>query len=194
VRQDLEKAVNLNVNHISAYSLKLEPSTPLEAAVLSGMSILPDDAEDERMYDQASLILADYGFRRYEISNYARCGFESRHNLKYWRYLPYLGFGAAAHSFFEGRRWANEENVTTYIEQINAGLSPMDFQEKMSIETCKAEYCFLALRLDDGLSATEYKRRFGMDFYIEYAAAITAITQKGWGEIDGERFRLTPRV
>lgn len=192
VRRDLEQAVKLDVNHISSYSLKLEPSTPLEADVLLGTRAMPDDDEDEKMYDYASVVLGDHGFRRYEISNYARVGFESQHNMKYWRYCPYLGFGAAAHSFWGDRRWANTENVSEYIEQVNQGLSPVGFQEKLSLETRKAEFCFLALRIIDGLSANEYRRRFGSEFFVEHAAAIADITRNGWGEADGEAFRLTP--
>lgn len=123
--ESLREAVALAPEHISAYSLILEDGTPLKEAALEGkLPRLPDEDEDRKMYHETRSFLADHGYHRYEISNYAKKGFESRHNSGYWTGHPYLGFGIGAASFYVGCRWSHIRSMTSYLQALeSAGAS-----------------------------------------------------------------------
>ena len=123
--ESLREAVALAPEHISAYSLILEDGTPLKEAALEGkLPRLPDEDEDRKMYHETRSFLAEHGYHRYEISNYAKKGFESRHNSGYWTGHPYLGFGIGAASFYAGCRWSHTRSMTSYLQALeNAGAS-----------------------------------------------------------------------
>ena len=120
--ESLRTVAELSPEHISAYGLILEEGTPFfsmeERGVFTGELSLPDEETERQMYRAAGRILSDYGFRRYEISNYAKPGFESRHNGRYWQRRPYLGFGLGAASFFDHRRWRNTRSLETYLSVL----------------------------------------------------------------------------
>ncbi len=149
--ESLRTVAELSPEHISAYGLILEESTPFfsmeERGVFTGELSLPDEETERQMYRAAGRILSDYGFRRYEISNYAKPGFESRHNGRYWQRRPYLGFGLGAASFFDHRRWRNTRSLETYLSVLEeepcrsfgqAGNSERQTVRKTSFEDKKA--------------------------------------------------------
>ena len=123
--ESLREAAALAPEHISAYSLILEDGTPLKEAALEGkLPRLPDEDEDRKMYHETRSFLAEHGYHRYEISNYAKKGFESRHNSGYWTGHPYLGFGIGAASFYAGCRWSHTRSMTSYLQALkSAGAS-----------------------------------------------------------------------
>lgn len=190
---DLTQAVALGVQHISAYGLAIEVGTPFFAAREAGCLPLPDEELEEAMYDRTEDYLAGHGFFRYEISNYAAANRQCRHNLKYWRYLPYLGFGAAAHSFIDGKRLANTPDVREYIAALAEERLPVLTEERPGLDDAMAEFVFLALRTVNGVSLAEFKERFGIDFRQQFAAPIAGLCQAGLLEIGADSAFLTRR-
>ncbi len=192
-RAGLERAAALPVEHISVYGLKVEEGTPFARLAAAGRLALPDEEAEEAMYDATVAFLPARGFARYEISNYARPGAECRHNLKYWRYEPYLGVGAAAHSFLQGERAANTADVADYIARITAGESPVAGAERPGPAVAMAEYAFLALRTAAGVAYADFAARFGDDFTRIYGGVIGKLSRQGLVEADGEGLCLTAR-
>ena len=192
-RETLARAVSLEPDHISAYGLKLEEQTPLALLVASGQAALPAEREEEAMYDWLNEFLPQQGFSRYEISNYARPGRECRHNLKYWRYQPYRGFGVAAHSFNGIARFANTEELSRYIARIEAGESAEEFRETLDEPDRMAEYVFLALRTTAGLSAMDFEVQFRRSFTDYFAVAIAELKKSGMLTNEKEQWRLTEK-
>ena len=192
-RETLARAVSLEPDHISAYGLKLEEETPLAALVAAGQVALPAEREEESMYDWLNEFLPQQGFSRYEISNYARPGRECRHNLKYWRTLPYRGFGVAAHSFDGMARFANTEDLSRYIARMAAGESAEEFRETLADPDRMAEYVFLALRTTAGLSAMDFEVQFRRSFTDYFAVAIAELKKSGMLTNEKEQWRLTEK-
>jgi oxygen-independent coproporphyrinogen-3 oxidase len=124
LRDSVEKAVALGPDHISIYGLQVEEGTVFFRERESGRLTLPTEQEAEEMYDFMTRRLPEAGYARYEISNFARPGFESRHNLSYWQDVPYLGIGAAAHSYLAGVRYENERELSAYLEPCRGGEEP----------------------------------------------------------------------
>lgn len=178
VLSSLKQAIALQISHISAYGLKVEEGTPLAAAVEAGQAVLPDEDDELAMYEMTTNFLPENGYARYEISNYARPGQECRHNLKYWRYQPYIGFGAAACSFFADRRLTNTADVSEYIAKVNNCQDPVLTREIIDNRTAMAEYSFLALRTSQGISFADFYRLFQVDFQSCYAEQIKRLFQR----------------
>ena len=176
-QEDLDLAVTFLPDHVSAYALTPEPGTPIHAAIGGGEIALPDDDTVARMYTAARETLWAAGYRHYEISNFARPGFESRHNLKYWKLEPYIGFGADAHSFDGRKRHQNPESIEDYLS--GAGQVP-------DVAHLSDERFFIGLRLSAGIRpAPEEWRRFD--------APIHRFLDAGLLETDGATLRLTRR-
>jgi len=178
LQDSIIQAVELDVTHISAYGLKVEDGTPFARMQQEGSLILPNEDTDEAMYNLTTHLLPQKGFARYEISNFARAGYECRHNLKYWQYQPYIGVGAAAHSFWKNERLANMNNVVTYIKTIEQGLLPIEVRENLEISKAMAEYVFLALRTVQGMSVQKFNHYFNADFFTYYGDTIAMLTGK----------------
>ena len=187
----LKQAIALGPEHISAYGLKLEEGTPLSKAVESGRVALPVEEAEEAMYDELNVLLPQKGYLRYEISNYALPGQECRHNMKYWRWRSYRGFGVAAHSFCDAERFANVEGVQEYLKRIHAGHSPENFRETADPTTAMAEYAFLALRMAAGLNGAEFARIFDRDFDAVFGVQIGRLERKGLLVCENKTVRLT---
>ena len=151
-RQSLDTAVALGAGHLSLYMLDLEERTPLQVQAARGRVSLPEEEMVADLYVETIERLAQAGLRQYEISNFARPGEESRHNLRYWRRDEYLGFGMAAHSFLGAKRFANTRDIRRYIE-----LSPeaRDFEETLTAEETQHETIFLQLRQASGMCYEE---------------------------------------
>ncbi len=160
-RGTLRKVTELGPEHISAYSLKIEEGTPFFEMKSRGELSVPDDDANREMYDAAVEFLKDRGYFRYEISNFSKAGFESRHNLIYWTLGEYIGFGAGAHSFAGGRRFSNPLGVSDYIDFVSSGGRAEDSAETEPDIDMMCEFMFLGLRLDNGVSEREFKKRFG---------------------------------
>jgi len=192
-RAGLEMAAAMPVEHISVYGLKVEEGTPFARMAAAGSLALPDEAEEEAMYDLAADFLPARGFARYEISNYARPGAECRHNLRYWRYEPYIGVGAAAHSFWQGERLANTANVSEYIARAMAGETPLASREAPGEAVAMAEYAFLALRTAAGVAYADFSVRFGREFPLLYGAATERLARQGLLAVGTDGVRLTAK-
>jgi coproporphyrinogen III oxidase-like Fe-S oxidoreductase len=163
------------VTHVSLYALQVEPGTPLHAKAARGTFVaLPDDAAAAR-YEDAGALLERAGFSRYEVSSWAKPGFESRHNEGYWVRRPYLGLGPGAHSFDGRRRWGNEESVTRYYETLEAGDLPRLTISEVTDEAALEEVVFLGLRRARGVRRTA----------VTKAAPRTAASWLRWAEDAG---------
>lgn len=176
----VETVCALGPDHISLYALKVEPGTPLYAS-----GYRPDEDGQAAMYDEAYRRLRAHGYDRYEVSNFARGGRVSRHNYKYWTMRPYLGFGAAAHSFTGSRRIANTDSIAAYI----AGRRPQSTEE--TAEDYREEYVMLALRTAAGIDLADYKRRFGASLTEEKARQTERLVKGGFIEIASGHLKLT---
>jgi oxygen-independent coproporphyrinogen-3 oxidase len=153
-RTDLEAAVALQVPHISLYGLTAEPGTPLQRFVASGRIEMADEDRYREEYLEAHERLRAEGYRHYEVSNFARPGFESRHNQAYWTGVPYLGFGNGAHSYLPPVRRGNLRDWSAYLDRVRAGRRPWDEEDRPESADRRVESVWLALRTDRGLSAS----------------------------------------
>ncbi len=187
--KSLETAASLGVKHISCYSLIIEEGTPLYDDFKAGAVRLPEEEEDRKMYEMTRDFLRSYGYERYEISNYALSGFECRHNLKYWDCGEYIGIGAAAHSYFEGARYSNTRDVREYIRGGGRGLE----RTVLTADDKMGEFMILGLRRTDGISETEFFRRFGKSFEAEYGAVAGKYISGGFMERKDGRVFLTDK-
>jgi len=191
LRASILQAVKLNVTHVSAYGLKVEEGTPFAIMEQQGRLLLPEEEDDEAMYELTTKELPEAGFKRYEISNYGKAGYECRHNLKYWRYQPYMGLGAAAHSFWQGERLANTVDVPSYIQRIQSGQLPLESRERPERSIAMAEYVFLALRTVQGLLLQNFNQYFAVDFFQHYDDVVSSLVAKGLIVVTHEQIYLT---
>jgi oxygen-independent coproporphyrinogen-3 oxidase len=189
----LEEIANLNVQHLSLYGLTLEEDTPMSADVQRGTIPAPDEDEEAAQYEMAEQLLEKSGFRHYEISNWAKPGYESRHNLAYWKRTPYLGLGAAAHSFSGNQRIANTSNLDIYLSCLTGGKLPPQDVETIDGAAALSEAIILGLRLDEGVSQDDIVAHFSIDLYSRFAGEIAELVSLGLLERQGKRIRLTPR-
>lgn len=191
-RNTVEHALSLGPEHLSCYGLKVEEGTPLAARTAAG-EVLPDDDAQADMYLWTVERLARAGYVQYEISNFAKPGYESRHNLRYWRMEPYVGFGPGAHSDFGGRRYSWIRDLEGYIQGVLEGGALLDSEDLIPQDERGSEYLMLGLRTTQGIEEWEYRGRYFMDFSpIEERLAFFAA--QGWAERTEEgRWRLTPR-
>lgn len=184
--RSVQTAVQLPLEHISLYALELHERTPLYQR-LNGVSPFSDD-EQADMYDEAVELLASHGFARYEISNFAKSGFESKHNLHYWQEGYYYGFGVAAAGFLPGVRTVNELVLRSYldtaVEYLNDYLS-----EYIDTREVANEFVMLGLRLEKGISVSEFAERFGVDFWKFFSTA-NGLRERGFLIADGDRVRI----
>jgi oxygen-independent coproporphyrinogen-3 oxidase len=155
---NLDKAVNLPVQHISAYSLLLERGTILNKMVLDGKVELQDEDHDADLYETTIDYLTQNGFHQYEVSNFSKAGFNSLHNSSYWNYKEYLGFGTSAHSFVDGKRWWNYSSLRKYLVEMK-NRNAIAGSEKLTKAQMHDEYVMLALR-GEGIDLEDYNYRF----------------------------------
>jgi oxygen-independent coproporphyrinogen-3 oxidase len=184
-RQSLDTAIALGAGHLSLYMLDLEERTPLQVQHARGRVSLPEEEMVADLYVETIERLAAAGLHQYEISNFAREGEESRHNLRYWRRAEYLGYGMAAHSFAGDKRFANTRDIRRYIE-----LSPhaQDFEETLGTDEVQHETIFLQLRQTRGMCYEDLVALRGK----EGIAWIERGLGEGWLQRKGERVAFTP--
>ena len=191
-KYNLETAISLNTRHISAYSLIFEEGTPLFNLRQNGKVNQADIELEYQMFEYTMQYLSANGFIQYEISNYAKEGFQCRHNLKYWTHQEYIAFGPSASSFIGNKRWTNIRNLTKYVELIESGKDAVDFIETIDEQTSIYEHIFLGLR-SKGVELAEFKSKFQIDFREKYSAPVNELVKEGFAEIENDTFRLTSK-
>jgi oxygen-independent coproporphyrinogen-3 oxidase len=187
----LDRAIDLAIEHISVYSLTIEPGTRFERLHAGGKLTLPDEIDELWMYERAIARLTESGFEHYEVSNFARPGFQARHNLVYWRNAEYRGFGPGAVSYVAGRRWTNEKFPARYIRKVHESADLAVESECLDPAGALAETLMVGLRLRAGVAIAPLRARFGIDPLAHFAAPIARLQDRGWLQLSDDRLRLT---
>ena len=190
----LDEAIGLNLEHISLYPLTLEDDAPMRLAIQRGeMPPLDSDLTADQ-YELAQDTLAARGYNHYEISNWAKQGYECRHNMVYWHNLPYLGAGVAAHSYIDGHRLANTTDLDSYLDAFSRNLLPArELDEEIGPELQLSETVILGLRLSEGIGLEDISRRFGIDLLRHYEQQVDETASLGLLECTSRRVQLTRR-
>ena len=191
IQHNLDIVKDLPINHISTYGLQVEVGTYLYHLVEKNLISIPSETIDESMYDMMMAGLKDLGFERYEISNFSKDNSYSRHNLKYWHYVDYLGFGAGAHSFYDGVRRSNNRNVMPYIQAVDRYTMPTIDTEIITVERAQEDFCFLALRTKWGLNEHTFKKRFGISVVNLFGTTLNDLVSKDLLEYENDSYHLT---
>ena len=193
VNKSLEEVINLNLPHISVYSLILEEKTKLFKEFEQDNLKLPDEELERKMYWFVKEKLEEKGFVQYEISNYSKIGKESKHNLNCWNQNEYLGIGISAHSFFNNIRFSNTENLKEYINNIynEDYKNNQIIHEILSLEDKKKEFMILGLRKIEGVEIKKFKERFCENPIFIFKNQINKLVLKNLIEIDGDFIKLT---
>lgn len=192
--KNLQKVLQLGLEHISLYQLKIEKGTPFGQQLEQGILEEFDDELALEMYKMTHNYLSQAGYEHYEISNYARPGYQCRHNKIYWRCEPYLGLGAGAHSYLPPERIENVGDITTYIKLLENAQLPQKEREKQTLPIAMSEVMFMGLRLLEGVNLEEFYRRFGQDARVVFQEAIAKCLKNGLIEIDSKNnLKFTPR-
>lgn len=200
-KETLEKVLALNPEHISAYSLIVEEGTLMKArvekAIADGKDILPSEEAEREMYYLTKQMLETAGFARYEISNYAKQGYECKHNVGYWKRKDYLGFGIGAASLYKEERYSNVSDVNFYIKELlkedcNLVLLRENVQ-MLSKEEQMEEFMFLRLRMMEGVSVAEFEKNFDMKYEDVYGEVTDKLINKGLLELLDENIRLSEK-
>jgi len=187
----LKRAVGLQPEHISTYNLTVEPGTVYGKEIAAGKLSRPSEDTEADMYAYVINFLGAQGYEHYEVSNFARPGFRSRHNQLYWDHSPYLGLGPSAHSFFESLRWERVRDVNEFIRRTQLGQPTISEEEELTLEKLMAEALFLALRTREGLNVILFRERFGADVEDVFGEAIEKYTDLKMLEREGPFLRLT---
>ncbi len=193
VKKSLEEISKLNPEHISVYSLIVEEGTPIEKKIANGQLKLPNEELEREEYWEVKKFLESLGYKHYEISNFAKTGYESKHNLNCWEQKEYLGFGAAAHSYMKKTRYSNTENIEKYINQEMQSEQLHIVHEVQKEEEQKKEYMLLGLRKIDGVQISSFKNKFGCNPIMEFKNELKKLTQEGLIKIDLDQIKLTEK-
>lgn len=203
--ETLNKAIKLEPEHMSFYSLQLEEGTPIFEDFLNGKFQQVSDELDREEYHRGIEVLESFGYEHYEISNMAKPNKQCRHNLKYWSFKDYLGIGCGASSFMKGTRFSNKEDIETYTNYWNGKDSNNPFSEtyienllseytQNTLEDSCSEYTFTALRKKEGLNLADFKENFGIDFFKHFSAQkeiVENYAKTGHVILDESSLRLT---
>jgi oxygen-independent coproporphyrinogen-3 oxidase len=202
---NLVMARELKPDHISMYMLEIHENTyfgkvygsgqlpAMRTLGLRGIPELLDDDAVESYYFQAVEAFEKAGLRQYEISNFARPGFESRHNLKYWTDMPFLGFGCGAYSYLDGRRWGNERDPARYTELMRQNQDAIVECHTLDGTECEEEALFLGMRLVGGISLQSFREKFGYELRNRFNNNIGHLLSAGLIEMTSHFLKLTPR-
>jgi oxygen-independent coproporphyrinogen III oxidase len=189
--ESVDEAIDVAPEHVSLYLLEVYPNAPLkEEMARASWSQAPDD-DAAAMYLTAMERLEDAGYSQYEISNVARPGRRSRHNLKYWTDGEWLGFGCGAHSTRDGVRWKNVSSTEEYIARISDGVSPVVEPRRLSVEERLGDALFTGLRLVDGIDLDALNAQYGVDVWGRYGAELERFVDGGYLRHDGARLSLS---
>ena len=195
VEQSLKKIIDKSPEHISVYSLIVEEDTKMFDLIESGKLELPSEELEREMYWKVKNVLKDNGYEHYEISNFAKKGFESKHNSNCWKQHSYLGFGVAAHSYYDGIRYSNISDIKRYIENYENGESVYNiiFHEKQSKEQMMKEYMLLGLRKINGIKISEFKEKFVDNPIYVFRNELNKLVEQGLVEVLEDRIILTDK-
>jgi oxygen-independent coproporphyrinogen-3 oxidase len=190
-RTSLDEAITLSPEHISIYMMEIDEGSRLGLEVLQSGSRysakeIPSEEAMAEFYELAQAELKSAGYVQYEISNWAKPGFESRHNLKYWRREPYLGFGAGAHSFSGTQRWANRHDAAAYVSAISEGKSAIESVDTLTPALALEEEFFLGLRQLSGIDLGRIEREYG----VSLGEKVRQLASRGMVEAHGNNLRL----
>ncbi|MBR1647654.1 MAG: radical SAM family heme chaperone HemW [Selenomonadaceae bacterium] len=188
LQRDVRRVKNLGIQHVSIYGLEVEPDTKFFS---DGVTV--DENISADMYEFITETLPTFNFRRYEISNFAVKGFESRHNVGYWTGKKYFGFGAGAHGFDGKIRTSNVRDTATYIRKIFAGEDVSEVEEIVTRQAAMEEFCFLGLRMVDGISAKTFAKNFDAQIFDVFGSVIEKNQRLGLLAINGDKIFLTKR-
>ncbi|MBQ7879232.1 MAG: radical SAM family heme chaperone HemW, partial [Clostridia bacterium] len=186
VAKTVELAAACGSSHISMYALTVEDGTPIYTDYLNGE--LPDSDEVADMYEYGRKLLEEKGYKRYEISNFAKDGLESKHNLNYWKRGEYIGFGVSASSFMRGKRFTNTFDLDEYMKCVISGFYPAVTSEEVTENDAKFEYIMLALRTSKGVNMTEYERTFHTKLGDDFPVALKRSVQ--YLQLDGDSLKI----
>ena len=188
--EQVEKTIDLcvagGVSHISMYALTPEVGTPIYTDYLNGELLSDDEVAD--IYDGARKYLKEKGFYRYEVSNFAKKGYESRHNLNYWKRGEYIGVGVSASSFMDGRRFTNSFKIDEYINAVILNKAPEISSDEIVGDDAEFEFIMLGLRTENGISVKEFDKTFGTDFKTKYAKPLKK--KEKYLDFDGDRLKI----
>jgi len=197
LEEDLDQALALRPEHLSCYNLTAEPATRFGRELRAGKWTLPGEEVQARMFTRTGERLEAAGLRRYEISNFARPGFESIHNRHYWRRESTLGIGTGAHSFAAdsrgGTRWWNVRDHRRYIAAAREGKSCVEGSERLGPEDARREWVFLRLREVEGLGPREFLETFGRELDEAFPGVLQVLIEEGLIDASDDRLALTDR-
>lgn len=192
-QETLRLALSFRPAHLSCYQLTLERSTPLSLRLLQDNLTLPDEERRADFYFNTAAALSEAGYHHYEVSNFAHDAAScSRHNQKYWRHVPYLGLGPAAHSFQRDKRWWNKPDLVQYLQDCGRGKPPVKAAESLTLNNLRLEILFLGLRTSRGIDLTYFNKRYSCDLLAEKADAIEQFIERGLLEINDGFLHPTP--
>lgn len=188
VKYSLEKIIELKPEHISVYSLIIEEGTLIERKIESGELELPNENLERKEYWEVKKTLEEFDYKHYEISNFAKPGYESKHNVNCWEQKEYIGFGTAAHSYVDNKRFSNVETIEEYLQKNEPIV-----HEIQDLENQKKEYMLLGLRKIDGIKISKFKNKFGTNPILEYKDQLNKLVKEKLIEIDLDEIKLTQR-
>ena len=193
LEQSVEEVIKLNPEHISVYSLIVEEETPFYKKLEANELNLPEDELERKMYWAVKEKLEKSGYIHYEISNFAKKCFESKHNLSCWNQEEYIGFGTSAHSYTNNVRYSNIDNIEEYINNFKTDNETENFvfHEKQNKESKMKEFMMLGLRKIEGISIKDFKSRFALNPIFAYRKELEKLVDEELIEIDGDNIRLT---
>ena len=192
VEDSLKRVIEKNPEHISVYSLILEDGTKLKTMVEEGKLKLPSEDAERKMYWNVKEILESYEYKHYEISNYAKLGYESKHNMDCWKQKEYIAFGLAAHSYVNSIRYSNITDLNKYIyENLNKTYNCRIIEERQDLKTKMNEFVILGLRMIEGFSEQDFKSKFNTEVYKEYQNEFDKLSGMGLIQANGGRIALT---
>lgn len=195
VEDTVEEIMSLEPEHLSVYSLILEEGTVLAKKIEEGIINLPQEDLERKMYWKVKDLLEKNGYIHYEISNFAKPNYESKHNQDCWKQKEYIGFGVAAHSYTNGVRYSNIDNIETYIQNYEMGRQEDNFilQEKQNLQDMQKEYMLLGLRKIQGVSIQEFKNKFIDNPIYLFHTELEKLVKEELLEIDGDFIRLSKK-
>lgn len=201
-RKTLRTAAELNPEHMSVYSLMIEEGTPFYRWYGEPDSVidnaeehpaLPDEETDRAIYEETEIVLREYGYHRYEISNYAKTDCECRHNIGYWKRTEYLGIGLGASSLIGKARLRNPSDLKEYQRRVNTEQPIPEETESLSVKDEMEEFMFLGLRMMCGVRKSEFFRLFGKEIDAVYGSVLEQLKENGLLDIEADLIRLTKR-
>jgi oxygen-independent coproporphyrinogen-3 oxidase len=190
--KSVETSIQLEIPHISAYTLIYEKETKLYNDFLKKKIKPQSENSESEFYQRLNNSLSQSDYDHYEISNYSKPGFKSRHNLKYWNYTEYIGLGPSAHSFYSGKRWNNYRNVIKYMNTLKNGILPIENSYTLTIEESELEYIMLGLRAE-GVDMDKFRNYFNFKFEDKYKSSMDELINNNLAIFQTNNFRLNEK-